>query len=134
MQFGLAYYNNLQVLCCSLRIRFCVKKPDGWGGWKKTTQRSLVFLGELAHKYIMNFILYICTLCLLLWKGKVISSFSKVFFNVNDRYTDDNTNCQALTWRGFVVSFCSNSYNVLTIVSLTKDRYIIYYYSGNGNY
>lgn len=103
-------------------------------GGRNTAQRSLMFPGELAHKYIMKFVLYVCTSYLLLWEGDVMSSFSKVFFSMDERYTDSETNYQALTWRGFVVFFCSNSCNLFTIVSLIKDRYIIYDYSGNANY
>lgn len=109
LQFGLAYYKNMEILCYFLRVRFRVKKPDDWGGWRNTTQRSLMFLDELARKYVINFILYLCTSYFLLWKGKVVSSLSKGFFNVDDRYRDGKTNCQALTWMGFVVHFWSNS-------------------------
>lgn len=136
--------HKLRILSCSLcslawliiviRFRAIFEELDsvsinlmvGEGG-RNTTQRSLMFLGELAQKYIMNFILCVCTSYLLLWKGEVMSSFSHVFFNVDDRYTDGKTNYQALTCRGFVVSFCCNSCNLLTILSLIEDRYIIYY-------
>lgn len=97
LQFGLAYYNKLLVLCSFLRVRFCVKKRLVGEGTRNTTQRSLMFPGKLAHKYIMNFILFMCISYLLLWKGKVISSFSTVFFNMDDRYADDKA--------GFCCSF-----------------------------
>lgn len=106
--FGLAYYNNLQVLCYFLRARFCVKKPHGWGGWKKHDTKIFDVL-RWVGTYIINFFLCMCTSYLLLRKGQVISSFSKGFFNVDDRCRDDRTNYQALTWKGFVVHFWTNS-------------------------
>lgn len=94
-------------------------------GTRNTTQRSLMFPGKLAHKYIMNFILFMRT--------SYCSGKERWLVHFLQCFSVWMTDIQ-MTRQGSVVHFCSNCCNFLTIVSLIKDRYVIYYYNGSVNY
>lgn len=53
---------------------------------------SLMFLCDLARKYIINFIILKCASFSLLWKANEDNSFPKGFFNVSDRCRDNKKN------------------------------------------